>query len=635
MTQGVLLVRPEQENDPLELMLRERGFNVYTHSVVTIEPVAIPSEQSAVWCDTEWDGVVVVSPTAANQFERARGDKAWPKAAGYYAVGPGTGNALIALSQRAVTWPAEEHHSEALLALDELMDIQGQRWLIIAGEGGRQLLRDTLRKRGAEVTVAEVYKRQPKPEKERAINNNWLNEIQRIVVSSKEQASLLVDDLRKPKVKRWAMQCHWVVPSERVAAQVEVLGVPRNHIHLAASAVSQDLAAELTRIKTVTPMPESTQKPEPKAATESSPATQLSRVGNFLNWLIIIVLCGSVLTLGAGGAWLWYQHQTLVTQTYDEFENLSERLSRAEVRDEEFEDRLAARVAADAEAQAERQRRDIQRLQERQEEQSDRMRDQLSQYDRDLTRLNQRVSSAENRSSNQWLLHEAYDRVNVATQRLTIEGDPAIAIRLLQQARTLLAEDGSRHAAIVRQLDSDIELLQELPQVDYSGVLMLLQQLQRQIPELAFRATADNGSDAATDTGAAQDWRSNIASAWRSFSQDLIKIQRHDVPVSRLDFEQQVHLISRLELHMQLAQQFLLRRDQELFDDTITDVERLVTSYFDLEHTGTRTFLSSLRSLQGLEISPDYPAQLISRAMLREKIRELEDQPATPRGDGS
>ena len=50
-------------------------------------------------------------------------------------------------------------NSEALLALDDLQDMSGQRVAVFRGNGGREHLHDTLIKRGAEVDYAEVYRR--------------------------------------------------------------------------------------------------------------------------------------------------------------------------------------------------------------------------------------------------------------------------------------------------------------------------------------------------------------------------------------------------------------------------------------------------------------------------------------------
>ena len=55
--------------------------------------------------------------------------------------------------------PEDQFNSEALLALDELQDLSGQRVVIFRGNGGREYLHDSLLARGAEVDYVEVYRR--------------------------------------------------------------------------------------------------------------------------------------------------------------------------------------------------------------------------------------------------------------------------------------------------------------------------------------------------------------------------------------------------------------------------------------------------------------------------------------------
>lgn len=50
-------------------------------------------------------------------------------------------------------------NSEALLAMPELAQVNGQRFLIIRGQGGREELANVLRSRGASVDYLDVYKR--------------------------------------------------------------------------------------------------------------------------------------------------------------------------------------------------------------------------------------------------------------------------------------------------------------------------------------------------------------------------------------------------------------------------------------------------------------------------------------------
>ena len=75
------------------------------------------------------------------------------------AVGPSTANALKRAGYRLDLVPATTFTSESLLAMDEMHSLSGKDILIFRGEGGREVLAETLRARGARVEYVEVYRR--------------------------------------------------------------------------------------------------------------------------------------------------------------------------------------------------------------------------------------------------------------------------------------------------------------------------------------------------------------------------------------------------------------------------------------------------------------------------------------------
>jgi len=77
------------------------------------------------------------------------------------AVGQGTARALREAGYRALLVPEMQFDSEGLLALPGLQQIEGQRIVIVRGEGGRELLAEVLRSRGAWVDYLECYARHP------------------------------------------------------------------------------------------------------------------------------------------------------------------------------------------------------------------------------------------------------------------------------------------------------------------------------------------------------------------------------------------------------------------------------------------------------------------------------------------
>jgi uroporphyrinogen-III synthase len=74
-------------------------------------------------------------------------------------VGQGSAKALRELGITNVITPSERFDSEGLLALPELQNVAGRRVMIFRGDGGRELLGDTLKARGATVEYAACYRR--------------------------------------------------------------------------------------------------------------------------------------------------------------------------------------------------------------------------------------------------------------------------------------------------------------------------------------------------------------------------------------------------------------------------------------------------------------------------------------------
>lgn len=81
----------------------------------------------------------------------------------FAAIGPTTAEALMhqgsAIGLKNVLVPDTRFDSEALLNTPEMQAIFNQRVVIFRGVGGREVLAETLKKRGAHVTFAESYHR--------------------------------------------------------------------------------------------------------------------------------------------------------------------------------------------------------------------------------------------------------------------------------------------------------------------------------------------------------------------------------------------------------------------------------------------------------------------------------------------
>lgn len=101
--------------------------------------------------------LVFISPNAVRYGMAAL--QRIPQGVRVAAVGQGSAQALHALGVGEIIVPAQRFDSEGLLALPMLQDVDGWRIAILRGDGGRELLGDTLRARGAEVEYITCYRR--------------------------------------------------------------------------------------------------------------------------------------------------------------------------------------------------------------------------------------------------------------------------------------------------------------------------------------------------------------------------------------------------------------------------------------------------------------------------------------------
>lgn len=159
---AVLVTRPVQQADALAALIRDAGGEAVSFPALAIKPPAdLSAIDAALATLPSADLVIFVSPTAVERAFMLLKTR-WPAAMPVAAVGEGTAAALrrhIGSTGGSIMVPAEGASSEALLALAELQQLRGKRVLICRGEGGRELLADELRRRGAQVSYAECYRR--------------------------------------------------------------------------------------------------------------------------------------------------------------------------------------------------------------------------------------------------------------------------------------------------------------------------------------------------------------------------------------------------------------------------------------------------------------------------------------------
>lgn len=158
----VLVTRPAGQAEGLCRLIEEAGGEAIRFPVLEIAPPADEQALDRVLDDlSEYDFAIFVSVNAVRRgLDRlaARGLR-WPARLQPAAVGEATARALEGHTLRDVIAPRDRFDSEGLLSAPALAGVSGKRILIFRGEGGRELLAEELRRRGAHVEYAECYRR--------------------------------------------------------------------------------------------------------------------------------------------------------------------------------------------------------------------------------------------------------------------------------------------------------------------------------------------------------------------------------------------------------------------------------------------------------------------------------------------
>jgi uroporphyrinogen-III synthase len=183
---GVLVTRPGERAGNLARLVEQAGGRAWLFPAIEIEDLPAPRALGEL---ERFDLAVFISPTAASKVVERLG--AWPRGLRAAAVGGGTRRELERRGVAGVIAPQGQADSEALLALPEMQQVARKRVVIFRGEGGRELLGDELRRRGAEVEYAECYRR-TRPQGER----HWSDaQVHAVTVSSSQGLANLFEML--------------------------------------------------------------------------------------------------------------------------------------------------------------------------------------------------------------------------------------------------------------------------------------------------------------------------------------------------------------------------------------------------------------------------------------------------------
>lgn len=225
----IVVTRPAGQAETLADMIRAAGGAPVVFPVIEIRDVADVQPLVALIDRLDaFDMAVFISANAvAKALNLVQSRRAWPDSVRVATIGKGSEKALKRFGFAEIVAPAGRFDSEALLELAPLRDVSGKRVVIFRGDGGRELLGDTLAARGASVEYAECYRR-VRPDADVApLLKLWARgELDAITVTSSEGLHNLYDMVGKLG-QQWLRRTPVFAPHARIAENARALGLER------------------------------------------------------------------------------------------------------------------------------------------------------------------------------------------------------------------------------------------------------------------------------------------------------------------------------------------------------------------------------------------------------------------------
>ena len=222
---GVVVTRPAHQATAFQQQLIQRGAQVLAFPVIAVQACEDLQQATARLAHlADYDAAIFISSNAV-QFGLAllnAPQRTQLQRLTLGAIGSKTARSLQAAGLQPVWVPAMGFTSEDFLAMPAVQQLANRRIVIFRGEGGRELLADTLRQRGAIVDYVDVYQRIcPKNDISVLKHHHDSQQLGIIAITSSEGLLNLLTLLGNPE---WIKTVPLLVGSQRMATTARQAG---------------------------------------------------------------------------------------------------------------------------------------------------------------------------------------------------------------------------------------------------------------------------------------------------------------------------------------------------------------------------------------------------------------------------
>ena len=157
---GIAITRPADQAKKLSALIEQAGGTPILFPLIEITPLSDYAQfESVIQHIANYDWAIFISSNAVQNGMPKLLKQGIPTNLKFAAIGPVTANELQSFGVKNVLIPQGHFDSESLLTLPEMTNVVGKKILIVRGIGGRDVLAETLKARGAKVNFAECYQR--------------------------------------------------------------------------------------------------------------------------------------------------------------------------------------------------------------------------------------------------------------------------------------------------------------------------------------------------------------------------------------------------------------------------------------------------------------------------------------------
>ncbi len=637
----LLVTRPQPQASRLAQALTAQGFRSLVQPLLTLEPLAQVTELP----QAHW--LIAVSVHAVAQLPRPL-----PQGLNVAAVGEATAQALETAGAQQVL-VAQPPTSEGLLALPQLQDMTGQTVLLAKGQGGRELIQQTLEQRGAQVQPLVVYRRQAIDLPDDCAEQWQQAGVDRLLLTSGSLMEALLAQVPAETLP-WLLSLPVLVPSQRLAEQAKAAGF--THTQLMQDASDQaviamlresqntmttddkrqnkgDQGAQLPKqgnqqaeqkttepkaadakgsqaqpAKATEPKAESKAAP-PKAEAKKGPPTQTAKPappaakpqstreqkpGKVLPALALLIALGAL----AGTAWLYTQ----IKSGHD------------------GQSRLAAALQ-DHSHPAPPQLALVDQLQQQQNS----LKAALASQQDSINSLRSQWAQRQQDDAQQWPRQEAAMLVRMANRQLYLARDPDTAMALLEDSERALARlpEDSQVLAWRQAIAADTAMLAALPRIDRSGLALQLGGLMSQVDSLPLDMVklpeVTEAEQDLTLSDDVSDWWDNASKTWQRFADDFLKIRKRQGSVQPLMSPDEVnYLRQNMNLALGEARLAVFAGDSDRYQASLRQLLDWTQTYGDQSSDAVLAFQDELKALLTQPVQVALPAQLDSLRVTEE-----------------